>query len=911
MELNALNTRLAALADNYGRVNRTGHEFAQVLFRSSAAALPAATAIQALSKALYGGTEAEHKGVEGLRDHLAKLQSEDRKIAVVQQNLQRRLKAMERGHDALDAQQMFLKFREKQLLSAENLTKAERNELKTIRRDIDDNVKKLDKQAARFSQDEDKLASNLALQAKARQEFRRTAESVLDVSNVMAGSSKILTGVVSATGLTMAVRSSNAFNKSLIETNSTLGERDKLWAGALSTQSKTGDSLENIAAITAGLRSQTELYRGDWQKAVEETSKFQQGLGASVEDAMELRNAARAMRLSFEDVGNTIVRVVDQTSLSVRDAIGIVKELKTVLLGFNIQTNGNRFEAVTKQVAALEDSMRMAGASEGGALRVLRQFSDMRQRGGQGLMFGSGGPDFLSDSKRTKEFTQNLAAYLKQFSGNAMIFSQVAESVGLAAEDAQALIRSTDTLGSSEKKLAESRKTIEDRFREQSAASGKVYSQLLNNLKALMLEGLSPVTAAVRHLNVWMEGLRDILMKVRSVMPDWVVAGVKVAVVGGALLAVGMAAVKAVSAILLVREALIAVAAINAVGGAAKMGGAIAGSAVEAAAGQTAVGGAAKMGGAILRRITGAVGGDAAVNGTSILTREIGDKSALRAGGSALLTAAKETGPALLTASKATVKLLEKSLSVLVEVPKLLWKLPAGIKLALSGSAQAGGAAAGTFLTGLVPKLMGFLLPFIPVVLPLVVAAVAALAVGFAYKWIKDKQNDQLQREMQAMRYQRSTLQERQSLADQAKEALNVKSGTAAARNILANLDTQKKSILDAWRAGVAPQDAKVMSKMVEETKRRVEVQKATIQREAQIAPVERRNEMYQGLKDLLAAVQQLEDAQREIAEKQKQINEANRREQRAADDRQAVQDSVSSIASKSIMSVRLSGAAL
>lgn len=362
--------------------------------------------------------------------------------------------------------------------------------------------------------------------------------------------------VIPLAPLALAITQSISFNHSLIEANSNLEKRQELFSGALDVQMRTGASMSDTVDLMKEMRSQTQLYLPNWIDIAAIASKLHQGLGASTSEIGAMLNASRALRISFQDLADSVTNIVDRTSLSVRETMTLVTELRRVLTGFNVSAKGGALDGPLRHLAALEQAMKARGATEGAALRVLSPLTRMTQAGGMGMMFGSGGPDFLRDPQRTAQMTSRLADYLKQFRNAPLIFEQIAAQFNISADEAQIFIDSAKEAGKVEAELGANKIDLEKRYANQVAASGRVWAQTANNLRALLIEGLSPVTQALGWLNTKLVSLRESLDELRQVMPDWSKTVSKVGIFVTVVGSIGFVAVKAYRNFMLLQKAL-------------------------------------------------------------------------------------------------------------------------------------------------------------------------------------------------------------------------------------------------------------------------------------------------------------------------------------------------------------------
>lgn len=613
MDYDVLNQRLRTLADAYTQADRQGTRLSQMMARSAVVATPAAAAVQQLSRALFAQTAQQGQTMDALEvrlrgldvaqrnlnlrreEHLERMAAGRQEVAALQAELtriQQEQRLTTQVQVRLQAERRALRIEEVALVGLATRTPQQEKRLTKVRKEArtverqqaltDTEELRLQREALRNTEAqmraERTLAQNRVTHQRTmreqiqqlreqRREFQLTAEATLEVSKVFRDAGHAVARVFTVTGAALAVREHRQFNQTLLAANVALDQRAQLWKGILAVQERTGDSLQNLTELSGVLRSQAMLYRKDWADILTVSSKLSQGLGASASEIGEMLNASRALRVSFRELADSVTNVVDKTSLSVRETVGLVTELRRVLTGFNVRAVGGALEGPLRHLAALEEAMKERGATEGGALRVLKQFTSMQQKGGLGMMLQSGGVDFLRDPTRTEAVTRNLVRFLEPVRNVPIVFEQMAASMGLAADDAQILIDAVRKQGQTERALAYNRIDLDKRFAQQSAVSGKVWGQFGQQLKALLLEGLTPLTRIVVGLNAGLVKFRETLVTIKAAIPEWAKGATAVGFTTVAVVGMGVAAVMAARRVMLTVAALRALSATNGVPG--------------------------------------------------------------------------------------------------------------------------------------------------------------------------------------------------------------------------------------------------------------------------------------------------------------------------------------------------------
>ncbi len=862
MDYNELNDRLRTLADSYSSARRSGTGLVDTLTRTASAALPAASALRRLTDVLFGHSDIESKGVQEVRRQLGELQTQERQANVLVRNLQRRLSELDRQRVLAEAADNAARTRIRTLTQLQQQGKAAAGDverLKQLRRELATNAQFMDDTDRRSRHYEDRIAVQTKQLVGLRTAFADTARDILSTGRALDVASKSAVAAVEAAGIGLAVRQSLAFNRTLREANSDINVRSKLLADALKVQMQTGDSLGDIADIMREVRAQTQLYDKDLVDVVATASKLRQTLGASDAQIGVLLNTSRQLHVSLHDTGDLVANIVNRTALSAGDAVDVIRELRDVLASYNV--SGSRLQDATRYVAALEQSLREVGAEAGLATKIVTNFSDLRRKGGLALAFGSGGLDVATDPRRFQQLTQNVVSFLRPWRDNMLVFTQLAESFGLTAREAQNLIDAQGRVAQTDAALASQRQTLDQRFREQAAASGAVYGQLLNNLKALLVDGLAPVTYGVAKLNAVLVRTREV---VTASVPDWARSTARIVASGLAIAALGLAITRVIGAFRLVRSALEGLAAF-------RTGATLAG-AVRAGTLAAATPSAAQAAGSLATQVA-----------TTAAATTIGSKLATLLGRQ-FTTSTPGTPPRGAGGRFAPYtdlsRWLERLVTRLPDIPTISqvgrWfaSLPSLLGRALSSIPSAfrslrtliSGRALSTAVAG--AGSAGGLVPFIVASLPAILGAampiVLAYVLGRVVRSQLEDYNASLIRDAELMRRTRSAQEIRQEVGTGAAKALDDDNVTTALDRFAQQSKIDRAVLQSNLRRGDISLQAVLegQAELKAQLERRLVVQTATINRELPTAPTERRDELERGLRALLGAVQDLQATQ-------------------------------------------------
>ena len=302
------------------------------------------------------------------------------------------------------------------------------------------------------------------------------------------------------------------FNRALQQANSSLEVRNNLFRSSLAIQVRTGLETRSLLGAYVALRNQGQLYAKDLSSAASAVAMLHEGLDVSLETGAELVAVSRALGSSFSRVADVIATVVDNTALTGQQVAEIAKALSQMAYGYGFR--GSDIAGSTRLIAALQDQLQQLGV-EGRdvASNLILGLSDMRKLGGLGLAFGATPGLAGQGPERIRMVIGNVGQFLRQFQGNQWVFPQMAEMFGMTVDQARALIESLPKLNQAERQLQDSRISLEQRYRNQSIASGKVLGQFTASLKSLLLEVLTPLLPAIQKVTAWMDSLRRELIK--------------------------------------------------------------------------------------------------------------------------------------------------------------------------------------------------------------------------------------------------------------------------------------------------------------------------------------------------------------------------------------------------------------
>lgn len=859
MDYEALNDRLKSLAHAYDSTREQGKRLHSLFSGATQAIIPSLASIRQLSEAHNASVESIKAEEDALR-RLRVLQSsstysaELKLITLAMEGEERAAdglgKSLERLRKDMDAitssshQSATATIELKRLKKeAEELETKQGNHFKEIYKLESESLKlerSITKEKQAILDQETKIGK---LQAQAVQNSKQVVDWQTKGFKLLKDQAAIW---VTTAAIVKTIGANFTFNSKLIEANSSAKVRNGLFESALKIQNATGDSLDNITGIMAEIRSQTGLYNQDLVHVATTASKLSQGLGLTLDQTGDLLETSRALRVNFDAMANSISNIVDKTSLGARDAVDLIKGVRDGLLQFNVV--GDAIQPAIDKVTALEEALKSVGASRGTALRILTPYTDLGQSGGVGQSLGSGGVDFLRDPKRIQALEQGLVQVLKPFRDSPMVFKQMAEGFGIAAADAQLLIRAVEVQSQVEAKLATDRKGFAQRFAEQTADAGKVWGQLGQQLKSLLMDAFRPLTWAALKLSEALGGARDALAK----MPDW--AKVALQFVGTAVAATALIGVLG-TAIKLIR-AFAATAAVLAGTGRGGAAGQVGGAVAEGILGRIFKGGLRPAGvagsaleGALRARMTGAAVVGAAGTGVKALTATVETATAqgISVGWKTILT-------------KQTVSQLFKNI----------------------GS---------EFLVG--GAIRGFLAAALPIALPIVIAA----GVGYAIKMGLESVAAQNVKDMEGMRNKDSSSAVRQEVEQKIHTSLDKDSGVDAITSFVKQFEASRADIMakvhDPKNNNIGQIVNESYDGIREQLQNRLQQATAEWSQKAIEATPEKQADMQTGLLQIVSALQELVRLQNEDVAETKRVWAQRRADEKAATEDEARREAV------------------
>lgn len=847
-----INERLKSLAANYKVSRRESTGLAASIRDVSLAMLPSESHIAKLIGLLGGQRDAEDKVIKTLRQkalEYAKLDTTDQKAI---SNAKRKATALAESAKVNIAEISRLRGAVKALTAEQkkmtagltrekaSLVEQSRTWL-TLEKRIEGANRELKKRDALVTEAESKRRIGIETIANSTKAIRDRRKAYVDEASTVLKSistasilNKTVLLAAKSTGVMFAVRQSQIFNKTLIEANSSLSVRTGLIRQALRAQSETGDSLESIAQTMVEIRAQSRLYDADMNKLVATASKLKLGLGASTQQVGMLLNVSRQLKLSFTTVANEVSNIVEKTSLSISDAVGLLADLREQMAAFH--KDGANLVAAGRYVAALEESLRQVGATAGASARIIAGATDMGRGGSMAMAFGARGPDFGTDPEQLNLVLRQSANFLKQFRDNAWVFPQMAQSFGLTAVDAQNLINAQDKLSDNMSKLEKNVKTLDQRYKEQAAIAGDVYGQFFNSLKALTVELLTPLTKAVGWLNQALGALRTSVAWVKEHTWGWVKGLAALTASVGAVVMLTMATWSMIKAFKQLRDTMLQIAAMQYAGGGLR------------GAARSAAGGGPPGTGGLFQKLKDLVTGGrtrrpisipgGASNAATIASQSFFSKlkgfftgGGLRGTARAVAAGATRTGTAAAVSSLLTA---------------------GGVKAFLAANAA-------TMVTTITA-----------IALPLV----ATVAVGYGLRAVANWRDRQLQADIKKIRgTSGETLRSNRSKNYRA--TLDQRDAVGAAKAFSAQSAADLESLKKGLKSGkITVSGARAaQDEMRAQLKRRTDVQAATINREYKTAPAARRKELEEGMKALVSAMDKLNELQKADTNEYARIN--------------------------------------
>jgi hypothetical protein len=379
-----------------------------------------------------------------------------------------------------------------------------------------------------LDQESEKLAGQIEF-------LKNTAAPAATEIGKLGNATKALGAGAFLTGFAQMLSFSHELNKAVIQTNTSLTHRTALLDASLDTQIATGASAKTLLEIQremAGIGARIldgqvassnqamklvhggEMTAKAYRETLETTNMLVEGLGASVREAVQLQITARTSNTGYRELANTISKITAATGLAADEAARYARAL-LVASKISVGNNAKFDDKVYKQnliaLAGIEGAIKDSIGVQGEISEMLVRFSSFKKDAGVGLMFGTGGIDFLQkDVNKAASVIENIAKQTQGLSGP--MLEMYADITGLSPQTLIALgdeFKKAQAAGVSFAKFYAERQELlaqdsdlQDRYNKQLALQGETFSRLGKLLVVLAGSALSPVLQGLNWLSI-------------------------------------------------------------------------------------------------------------------------------------------------------------------------------------------------------------------------------------------------------------------------------------------------------------------------------------------------------------------------------------------------------------------------
>jgi hypothetical protein len=323
------------------------------------------------------------------------------------------------------------------------------------------------------------------------------------------------------------------YGQKLIEANSSLEHRNALLRAGLNAQIATGIELNTIAEIQHDLIERGFDTLSNYEEMVKTAAVLHKGLGMTVRETARLGQTAQSARTPFNDLATTIARIVDDTAVAADRAGMIANELARAALGsrgINV-TNLQALDQATSVTAQIEGFLEGTVADAQSITKLLSQFTKFSQKGGIGMMLGTGGTDFLTGPQagaNIQRTLKNLNDFISTVGTSGPALESLEEMLGVNRETLFEFTRAVSEHNILNRKTTDSQNSLIDaerRYQRQMRDQGEVFSTLGRQLRMLFVDTLTPAIMLLRAVSDGLsflmsrfDGLRRVISPIVGVL---------------------------------------------------------------------------------------------------------------------------------------------------------------------------------------------------------------------------------------------------------------------------------------------------------------------------------------------------------------------------------------------------------
>jgi hypothetical protein len=379
-----------------------------------------------------------------------------------------------------------------------------------------------------LDQESEKLAGQIEF-------LKNTAAPAATEIGKLGNATKALGAGAFLTGFGQLLTFSHELNKAVIQTNTSLTHRAALLDASLDTQIATGASAKTLLEIqremasigarilddqvTSSAQAMKLVHGGEmtakaYRETLETANMLVEGLGSSVREAVQLQITARTSNTGYRELANTISKITASTGLAADEAARYARSLliaSKIAVGNNAKFDDKVYKRNLIALAGIEGAIKDSVGVQGEISEMLVRFSSFKKDAGVGLMFGTGGIDFLQKGvDKTSAVIENIARQTQGLSGP--MLEMYADITGLSPQTLIALgeeFKKAQEKGVSFAKFYAERQELfaqdsdlQDRYNKQLALQGETFSRLGKLLVVLAGSALAPVLRGLNWLSV-------------------------------------------------------------------------------------------------------------------------------------------------------------------------------------------------------------------------------------------------------------------------------------------------------------------------------------------------------------------------------------------------------------------------
>lgn len=284
-----------------------------------------------------------------------------------------------------------------------------------------------------------------------------------------------------------------SLNQNLIEANSLLEHRQKLFMDSLGLMGDTGVRFDKITAAAKSLVGYGEETSVSWQNSLRIVTMLGEGIGVATDKAAELAVVVQnRVGRSFKEAADVAATLVNQTALTGEQATDVVQRMYRLTGRFGDAFSDNA-KGISTLVGRYESAIKEVGGQQGAFLKYLEQISSPEGYSAGGLI-GTFGADVLRNMDSVEEVFSRLTELMANLDGldantRQQQMAAYAKMLGMSLDDMETLRRASERLRAG--RLEEI--SVEERFAQQMRASAKSYDQMIQQLRSLLIRGLEPV----------------------------------------------------------------------------------------------------------------------------------------------------------------------------------------------------------------------------------------------------------------------------------------------------------------------------------------------------------------------------------------------------------------------------------